>query len=127
MLVLSPMGAFSATASRASFSAGTLSPVSADSSDFKLTLSRRRASAGTKSPASRKIISPGTSSLAAMICSFPSRSTLACGADMFFSASSAFSALLSCTSPITALRMAIKTMRMGSTNSMGSPSPVPNT
>ena len=62
-----------------------------------------------------------------MICSFPSRSTLACGADMFFSASSAFSALLSCTSPITALRMTMNTMSAGSTNSSASPSPVPNT
>ena len=122
ILSLSPSGADGETTASASFSAGTDSPVSADSSDLRFALSRRRASAGTKSPASSLIISPGTTSCAEIMCSLPPRITRACGADIFLSASSAFSALFSCTSPITAFRMTMSKMSAGSINSIGSPS-----
>ena len=117
MFFLSPSGAFSPTSASASFSEGTDSPVNADSSDFKFTLLISRASAGTKSPASRRMTSPGTSSLAFTSFSVPPRRTRAWGADMFFSASSAFSALLSCATPITAFRMTMSNISAGSINS----------
>ena len=122
MLTRSPSAASAATGSCASFSDGTDSPVSADSSDFRPALCSRRASAGTKSPASSRMMSPGTSDAASMICSVPSRSTRACGADMLLSASSAFSALLSCSMPMTAFRMTISRISAGSKNSPGFPS-----
>ena len=122
MFVRSPMAAFSGTSVSTSFSAGTDSPVSADSSDFRLTARRSRASAGTKSPASSRMRSPGTSIPASMTFSSPPRITRACGADMFFKASSAFSALLSCKTPMIALITTITRIRMGSKNSPGSPS-----
>ena len=52
-----------------------------------------------------------------MMDSTPSRMTLAWGADILFSASSAFSALDSCTTPITAFRMTIRTISRGSNSS----------
>ena len=118
----SPSGAFSSTAASASLSEGTDSPVSADSSLFSRTARRIRASAGMKSPASSRRISPGTSSAASMTISLPSRITRACGADIFFSASRAFSALLSCNIPMTALQTTMARMRAGSKNPLGSPS-----
>ncbi len=93
----------------------------ADSSLFRLTLSSRRASAGTKSPASKWMMSPGTSSEASMTCSFPSRRTRAWGADRFFRASRAFSALLSWSMPMTALRTTMSRISTGSKNSEVSP------
>ena len=120
MFERSPIAASAATTASASFSVGTDSPVSADSSDLSDEDDIRRASAGTKSPASNFIMSPGTRSEAAMIFSVPSLITRACGADMFLSASSAFSALFSCTTPIIALRMTISRIRAGSKNSVGS-------
>ena len=45
-----------------------------------------------------------------------------CGADIFFNASSAFSALLSCATPITALIITISKINAGSKNSFGLPS-----
>ena len=121
-MVLSPNGAFSSTTVSASFSDGTDSPVSADSSLFKLTLRIRRASAGTKSPASRRIISPGTSIAASITFSSPSRITLAWGADILFNASRAFSALLSCITPIIAFIITMARISTGSKNSFGLPS-----
>ena len=118
----SPSGASSAMTASAAFSEGTDSPVSADSSLLRLTLRISRASAGTKSPASRRMISPGTSSAASMICSAPSRSTRAWGADRPFSASSAFSALLSCITPTMAFNITISRISTGSKNSRGLPS-----
>ena len=121
MLRRSPSGASEATAAWASFSAGTDSPVRADSSHFRDAAVSRRASAGTKSPASSRMTSPVTRSLASTTDSLPSRSTRAWGAERFLRASSAFSALLSCSTPITALAMTMATMRMGSKNSEASP------
>ena len=57
----SPRGEFSSTSSSEFFSDGTDSPVKADSALLRLTLCRSLASAGIKSPASRRIMSPGTS------------------------------------------------------------------
>ena len=122
MLLRSPRGAFSSTKASASFSEGTDSPVRADSSLLRLELSSSRASAGTKSPASRWMMSPGTSREASMTSVLPFRNTLAWGADIFFKASSAFSALLSCIIPMMALRITIRRMSTGSKNSIGSPS-----
>ena len=119
MLVRSPRGAFSSMITDASFSEGTDSPVRADSSDLRLTLRRSLASAGIKSPASRRMISPGTSSEASMTFSSPSRITRAWGADILFRASRAFSALLSCMTPITALSTTISKISTGSKNSLG--------
>ena len=121
-LSLSPNGASSFTSASASLSAGTDSPVSADSSLFRFALTISLASAGTKSPASSLMMSPGTTCVEATMLSCPFLITLACGADIFFSASSAFSALLSCTNPSTAFKMTMSRMSAGSMNSMGSPS-----
>ena len=121
MFTRSPSGAPSATAACASFSTGTDSPVSADSSLLRLADSISRASAGTKSPASTRMMSPGTRSLASMTASRPLRSTRACGADMLLSASMAFSALLSCIMPMMALRMTMARISAGSRNSRVSP------
>ena len=60
------------------------------------------------------MISPGTSSDASTIDSLPSRSTRACGADIFFNASNAFSARLSCITPITAFTTTISKINNGS-------------
>ena len=117
ILVLSPRAAFSSITSAAFFSEGTDSPVNADSSLLRLADVINRASAGTKSPASILIISPGTSSDASITISLPLRITRACGADMFFRASNAFSALDSCITPIIALTITIRTINAGSNNS----------
>ena len=116
----SPSAASAATSAFASFSAGTDSPVSADSSLLREALSIKRASAGTKSPASTRMMSPGTSLAASMVCSLPLRMTRAWGAESDLSASSAFSALLSCITPMMALAMTMPTMSSGSKNSEGS-------
>ena len=120
MLVRSPRGAFSLTVSSASFSEGTDSPVRAASSDFKLDERISLASAGIKSPASSLMISPGTSKEASIICSTPSLITLALGEERFLRASKAFSALLSCNTPITALSITISIISTGSKNSFAS-------
>ena len=64
-------------------------------------------------------MSPGTSSLAGTTLSSPSRSTRAVGAVMFLSASSAFAAFFSCTTPTVALSAMTTRMTMHS----ASPSP----
>ncbi len=81
----------------------TDSPVSAASSTFRLAHSVRRTSAGIASPASSTTTSPGTSSSLRTVCCCPSRSTLEVAAAISCSASIAFSALLSCITPNTAL------------------------
>ena len=113
MLLLSPSGASAFGQAPASFSAGTDSPVSADSSLFKLTLCKSLASAGTKSPASKRMISPGTNSDASMIDSALSRRTRACGADILFNA---------CITPIIAFTTTISKISNGSKKPSGSPS-----
>ena len=120
MLIRSPSGAFSSIEADASFSTGTDSPVRADSSHLRLAAWISRPSAGMKSPASSLTISPGTSWEASITCSTPPRTTRAWGAEMFFSASSAFSALLSCKTPRMAFKTTMTRIRSGSKNSDGS-------
>ena len=95
-LALSPSGASSEKVAEASFSAGTLSPVSEDSSAARLSERMRRASAGTKSPVFNITKSPGTSSAGSASRTLPPRTTRHTGEDSDDSASSAFSALRSC-------------------------------
>ena len=102
-----------------SFSTGTLSPVRAASSAFRLALSMMRQSAGTASPASRMTMSPGTSSSLRSMTIFPSRSTLLVAAVISWRASMAFSALLSWYTPSTALMST--TIRMMNTSAKLSP------
>ena len=64
--------------------------------------------------------SPGTSSLAGTTLSSPSRSTRAVGAVMFFSASSAFAAFFSCTTPTVALSAMTTRMTIHSASPSGS-------
>ena len=104
----------------ASFSTGTDSPVRADSSHLRLAAWISRPSAGMKSPASSLTMSPGTSWEASITCSAPPRTTRAWGAEMLFSASSAFSALLSCKTPRMAFKTTMTKIRSGSKNSPGS-------
>ena len=99
MLRRSPKGTSLAPGCRASapvcFSTGTLSPVRAASSTFRLALSSTRASAGTASPASSTTTSPGTSCSLFSVSCLPPRSTLLVAAVICCRASMAFSALLS--------------------------------
>ena len=75
----------------ASFLAGTLSPVSADSSAVRSRLSTRRPSAGTRSPQASESRSPQTISDCGIMTACPSRTTLTCAFSlMAFSASKAF-------------------------------------
>ncbi len=77
MLYRSASGVFSsAMVYAASFPAGSLSPVSADSSAARLMLSSSRPSAGILSPVASSRISPTTISFWLSITGFPSRSTL---------------------------------------------------
>ncbi len=80
-------------------STGTLSPVRAASSIFRLALSKILASAGIESPASKRITSPTTRSSLLTTCGLPSRITLELAADIACKASIAFSALLSWYTP----------------------------
>ena len=106
----SPNGALGENFASASFSTGTDSPVREASSAFRLKLSSKRASAGTMSPRLSCNMSPGTSSSDGNTTCFPARMTVAFGDDSFFSASMAFSALLSCTTPTTAFSTTMKRM-----------------
>ena len=114
MFFRSPRGAASGQRAEAFFSTDRDSPVRADSSAFRLTASRSRASAGTKSPASSRRMSPGTRSSEAISAGLELRMTLAWGADSFFRAAMAFSALLSWTTPVMALMITINKMIMES-------------
>ena len=78
---------------RASLAAGTLSPVSADSSICSELAAMMRPSAGTWSPAAISTTSPATSSSAAISASAPSRRTLAVAFIIDLSAFIALSAL----------------------------------
>ena len=88
------------TASRAttewSFSTGTDSPVSADSSTRRSRVRRRRRSAGTLSPACTSTRSPGTISVAGSRTCSPARSSVASAVIARLSASIAATALASC-------------------------------
>ena len=59
------------------------------------------------SPVESTTISPGTKPEESIFISFPSLSTVACGEDNFFRASIAFSALLSCITPVNGYRMVL--------------------
>ena len=85
-----------------------------------LALSKIRPSAGTASPASRITISPGTSSSLFFTSIFPPRITFDVAAAISCRASIAFSALLSCRTPSTALMMT--TARIMTTSAYDSPS-----
>ena len=93
ILVLSPIGAdLLSKIVFAFFSAGTDSPVKADSSIFKFALSIRRISAGIYLPASIITISPGTTSSEGISKRIPFLFTIAFGVLSFFNDSKAFSA-----------------------------------
>ena len=83
--------------------AGTLSPVSADSSICSALASMIRPSAGTSSPAASSTTSPTTTSSAAISASEPSRRTRAVAFTIALSAFIALSALPSWRRPTTAL------------------------
>ena len=83
MFFRSPSGT-SPSISWMSFSTGRLSPVRALSAHFRLALSSRRPSAQTESPASSTTTSPGTTSRPGTWSTWPSRTTLAVGADICF-------------------------------------------
>ena len=99
------------------FSTGTDSPVREASSAFRLTASRRRASAGIRSPVLKKIMSPGTSSFAGISVSFPSLRTDATGAAILFRASIARSARYSWIKPRPAAKRIMTKMTMASATS----------
>ena len=107
MFLLSAVCAFSGRRSTVSFSTGTDSPVNADSSALRLAELISLASAATLSPASSTSKSPGTTSSESISFICPFLKTLACGTDSLFNSSMAFSALFSCITPRTALRMTI--------------------
>ena len=104
ILTLSPTGAFSSSSTIfASFSAGTDSPVKADSSIWRLAVSINLKSAGMYLPASIITISPVTTSSDGISINSPFLFTNALGVLSCFRASRAFSAFDSCTTPIVAL------------------------
>ena len=117
ILLRSPSTVPSGSTASACLSTGTDSPVMADSSAFRLALSRMRASAGTRSPASSTMMSPGTrKAVSSRTCS-PPRTTLARGADIFCSASRAFSALSSWEMEMQAFTPTMTRMMTASTQS----------
>ena len=93
----------SAGSSASSFSTGSDSPVSADSSTRRSVSVSSRASAATLSPVSITSTSPTTTSVASITRTSPSRSTRARGLDSRLSASSAVSARYSCDTPMMTL------------------------
>ena len=99
MFFRSPRGTSSASMGVSSFSTGRLSPVRALSAVFRLALSSRRPSAQTASPASSTTMSLGTTSRPGIWMVFPSRTTLAVGADICLRLSRDASALMVWTVP----------------------------
>ena len=93
------------------------SPVSADSSTRRFTVSISRTSAGTASPAASSTTSPTTSSLEARCTASPSRRAFACGALIARSASSERAALTSCHVPIAAFAPTSTRITIESTSS----------
>ena len=100
---LSPNGISSCAITSIFFFTLVLSPVNADSSTVKEAHSMILPSALIESPASSKTTSPFTSCVDGSTTTFWSRSTLLVEALIFCNASMAFSALLSCRTPKTAL------------------------
>ena len=117
VFVRSPSGISLSSTTLAFFSTGTDSPVSEASSTLRFTVCTRRRSAGTKLPASSSTMSPATRSRLATTTWCPSRMTAAFGADIFFSAARACSALDSWITPTTAFRTTMNMMAIESTYS----------
>ena len=130
MFLRSPRGTSSASAASVMasvcFSTGTDSPVRAASSIFMDALSSTRQSAGTESPASRRTMSPGTSSELGRWLILPSRTTLDWAALISCRASRACSLLASWTTPSTELSTTTNRMIAASAHS-GSPCRKPAT
>jgi len=103
MSVRSPSGVPAPATGSVPLAAGTLSPVSADSSISSVAAVSSRPSAGTTSPASIATMSPGTSWPAGTSASWPSRLTLALMITIFCRAATAAAAFPSCCRPMTAL------------------------
>ena len=110
MLDWSPTSVSSASTAPDSLDTGTDSPVMADSSTFRLAQCKMRPSAGTKSPASSRMMSPGTSWAVSRRRVWPSRTTLARGADICSKASRALWALFSWVMEITAFTTTMRRM-----------------
>ena len=121
MFFRSPRAVSRGRGPQAAFSAGTGSPVMADSSVRSPAHSSTRPSAGTRSPASRWMMSPGTSLAASTRQSCPSRTARAMGADRSRRASRAFSALSSWEMEMTALRRTMPRMMTASIQSRPPP------
>jgi hypothetical protein len=102
IFVCSPGPSWSPDSVSASLAAGTLSPVSADSSICSALAATMRPSAGTWSPAEMSTTSPTTSSSAGICASVPSRRTRAVAFIIDLRAFMALSALPSCRIPTTA-------------------------
>jgi hypothetical protein len=102
MLDWSPGPSSASDSGPASLGAGTLSPVSADSSICSALAAMILPSAGTSSPALMITTSPGTTCSAGIADSVPSRRTRAVAFIIDLSAFIALSALPSCRRPITA-------------------------
>ncbi len=120
-LVRSPRASSGWSRASACLVTGWASPVSVDSSHSSSAHSSRRRSAGTRSPACSNTKSPGTSSAAGRLSTWPPRRTRAWGAARRLSAATARSARSSCSVPIAALRMTITRMAILSTGSPISP------
>lgn len=111
---LSATGVFSAT-TLIPFSTCVDSPVKTASSVLRSTTSISLLSAGTRSPDSKSTMSPGTTSLAGMLTSFPYLIKRAWGAVSFFMASIAFSERYSWMKPMIELRTTMADIVMAST------------
>ena len=125
MFFLSPIPTSTLSITSISFSTGTDSPVNDDSCIFRLFASNSLISAGIKSPVSNTTISPGTKSFVGTVSTFPFLTTFVTYPLIFFNASNEDSALLSCTTPITALTTTISNIIIESVTP--SPSRYPTT
>ena len=104
MLARSPSGTSSSASDATSLPIGALSPVSAASCVSRVAVRTSRPSAGTMSPASSSTTSPGTSWLAGICTSVPSRRTFDCGSCMVARASTLLRACISCRAPMRTFR-----------------------
>ena len=118
MFVWSPAPSSPSASVVASFAAGTLSPVSADSSIWSDVAETIRPSAGTSSPAASRTTSPTTSSSAEILASEPSRRTRAVASIIDFNAFIALSALPAWRRPTTALMSVITNSTMAVVHSL---------
>ena len=101
--IRSPRPTSSPSIGATSLSTGALSPVRAASSISSVAATISRPSAGTRLPASKRTMSPGTSSAASISIAAPSRRTRAMSFSIFSSAARLASAFDSCRRPRTAL------------------------